>query len=258
MVIAGVGLLALAGAGAWRLGLFGGSADQAWLDDVTALGVEVAAQTDGETLPLVQFADGTYTVGAASFAATVDDPTPTLYLDGSAVCVQLASAGGATYHHTASGGAASGSCAGTPVTITVPELDATLTSSPYWYGLAVGDCVDDLSSASAGDIASSANAVSEPAVVPCTDPHFGEVYAIASIGGDAAPNAAVFRAHVADLCEGPAFTEFVGVSNYLHSTLFAYVLYPSEAAWGSGGHEMVCLLVEPGGTTTGSLKGSGR
>ena len=134
-------------------------------------------------------------------------------------------------------------------------LDASLAVSSYWYDLAIGNCVSDFYAAEPD--ASGEYPFVDPVVVPCSESHYGEVYALALIGGTEPPNDAVFQAHMAQLCEGSAFEDYVGVSDYFSSALYYDTLYPSPEAWKDGGHEMVCVLVDESGSTVGSLKDSG-
>jgi hypothetical protein len=142
----------------------------------------------------------------------------------------------------------------TPVTASdAYTVDSTLTTADRWFGLALGDCVLAFDSTTdPGD-----STIEKPEVVPCTQAHYGEVYAIASIEGDAPPNDATFRLQSRDVCAGPLFSNYVGVSAYADSSLYYDVLYPAQRSWENGTHQMVCLLVESGESTTGSLRGSG-
>jgi hypothetical protein len=134
-------------------------------------------------------------------------------------------------------------------------LDTSLAVSRYWYDLTVGNCVTDFYAAEPD--ASGEYPFQDPTVVPCSEPHYGEVYALATIGGTEAPNDAVFQANTAQLCEGSAFADYVGVSDSSESSLYYDVLYPNSMAWTDGGNEMVCVVVEESGSTVGSLRGSG-
>lgn len=134
-------------------------------------------------------------------------------------------------------------------------LDTSLAISGYWYDLTIGECVSSFH-ASEPD-ASGEYPFQDPTVVPCSEPHYGEVYALATIGGTEAPNDAVFQAHTEQLCEGSAFADYVGVSDYFDSSLYYGVLYPNPSAWTDGGREMVCVVVDESGSTVGSLRGSG-
>ncbi len=133
-------------------------------------------------------------------------------------------------------------------------VDSTLTAADRWFGLALGDCV--LAFDTTTD--PSDPTIEKPEVVPCTDAHYGEVYAIASIEGDAPPDDATFRLQSREVCAGPLFSSYVGVSAYADSSLYYDVLYPAQRSWENGTHQMVCLLVESGESTTGSLRGSGK
>jgi hypothetical protein len=133
-------------------------------------------------------------------------------------------------------------------------VDPTLTVADRWFGLAIGDCVADFDTG----VDPTDPTIEKPEVVPCSGAHYGEVYAIASIEGDSLPNEATFRLHSREVCAGPLFASYVGVEEYEDSELLYDVLYPAERSWEHGTHQMVCLLVEEGGSTTGSLKGSAR
>lgn len=134
-------------------------------------------------------------------------------------------------------------------------LDSSLAISRYWYDLAVGNCISNFYAAEPD--ASGEYPFVDPVIVPCSEPHYGEVYALALIGGTEPPNDAVFQAHMAQLCEGSAFEAYVGVSDYFSSALYYDTLYPNPAAWKDGGNEMVCVLIDESGATVGSLKNSG-
>jgi hypothetical protein len=133
-------------------------------------------------------------------------------------------------------------------------LDSTLATADRWFGLAIGDCV--LAFDTGTDPADLS--IKKPEVVPCTDAHYGEVYAIAGIAGDAAPDDETFRMQSRDVCAGPLFANYVGVSSYADSSLYYDVLYPTARSWESGTHQMVCLLVQKGESTASSLKASAR
>jgi hypothetical protein len=136
----------------------------------------------------------------------------------------------------------------------VYTLDSTLATADRWFGLATGDCVLAFDTGTDPTDLS----ITKPEVVPCTQAHYGEVYAIASISGDAAPDDETFRLQSREVCAGPLFTSYVGVSSYSDSSLYFDVLYPTERSWQNGTHQMVCLLVEKGESTTGSLKASAK
>jgi hypothetical protein len=257
------GLVGLAAAGAAAVWFFlgGDAVATAARSDVTAIGTEVAAQyAEGDTDPVVLYSDGTYTIGSTVIGATVVDPTLDYYPGNGSFCVVITTPEGKSYGYSAVDGQVDGSCAPAGVEPMGPvasgTLDTTLTTSPYWFGLSIGDCVLESTFTDRDDDGGSAGPLVAPTVVPCTDAHAGEVYAIARILGDEAPDAVVFRQQTRELCEGPAFEAFVGLP-YLESTLYYSVLYPSDATWAVGADEMVCILTE-GGSTTGSLRDADR
>lgn len=142
----------------------------------------------------------------------------------------------------------------TPAAAGAYTLDSTLPTADRWFGLAIADCV--LAFDTGTDSADLS--IKKPEVVPCADAHYGEVYAIAGIAGDAAPDDETFRMQSRDVCAGPLFSSYVGVSSYADSSLYYDVLYPTARSWENGTHQMVCLLVQKGESTTGSLKASAK
>lgn len=153
------------------------------------------------------------------------------------------------------GSAQSPSIAITPSAATgAYTLDSTLTTADRWFGLSIGDCVLAFDTGTDPTNLS----ITKPQVVPCTEAHYGEVYAVAGISGDAAPDDATFRMQSREVCAGSLFTGYVGASSYADSSLYYDVLYPTARSWQNGTHQMVCLLVEKGESTTGSLKASAK
>ena len=262
VVVTILGFLMLAAVGAAAvIFLVGGGEAGAARDDVTAIGQKVAAlYAAGDGDPLVTYGGGVYTVGPDLLTASVVDPTLAFYPGADDFCVVLTTAADVSYSYKAGTGEMDGSCAPASAQpqgpVTTNTLDPSLQTSAVWFDLPVGACVlDDTGVVSAGT-SPSPGPLASPTIVPCTDSHAAEVYAIASIGGDTAPTEAAFQQNTHDLCGGPLFESYVGVP-YIDSKLYYSVLYPTDAMWAVGQREMVCLLSD-GGTTTGSLKGSGR
>ena len=134
-------------------------------------------------------------------------------------------------------------------------LDPAQTKASYWYDLTIGDCITSMYAEE--QPVEGEYLFVDPTVLPCDEVHYGEVYAIAGIGGFEPPSDATFEAHRQQLCEGRAFEEYVGVSDYYESSIYYDVLYPNDSAWKDGGREMVCVLYEEDETTLGTLRGSG-
>jgi hypothetical protein len=251
------GFVALAGAGAAAVFFFvlGGEASSA-RSDVAAIGEEIEAQYAVGEEPFVIYDSGAYSIGATILGASIEDPTVEFYSGADDFCVVLTTSSGSQYSYSAVEGAVDGSCAPDGVSPfdpgSVGALDTTLTSSDYWFDLSIGDCLlDDTSIVST---AGQTDPLTAPTVVACSEPHMGEVYAIAGIGGENAPDEAAFRLHTHELCEGAPFESYIGMP-YLDSDLYYSVLYPTGETFEAGANEMVCILTT-GDETTGSLRDS--
>jgi hypothetical protein len=154
-----------------------------------------------------------------------------------------------------------GAAAATPTETVTPSTTAatyTLDTSPdtadRWFDLSIGDCVAPFDTITdPADLS-----IEQPEVTPCDQPHYGEVYAIANIDGEEPPDDATFRLQSREVCAGPLFASYVGVEFSEVTDLYYDVLYPSDRSWTNGTHQLVCLVVEQGETTTGSLRGSAR
>jgi hypothetical protein len=251
--------LALAAAGAAAVVfLLGEGAAPSARADVTAIGEEVVAQYEAGGDPLVMYRDGVYIIGTTLMGSTVIDPSLAFYPGADTFCVVLTTSDGTSYSYAAETGPVDGSCA--PATTdpidpsAMSALDPSLTSSPYWFGLSTGDCLLDDTSVVTNSGTASPGPLSSPTIVACTEPHVGEVYAIARIESQDAPDDLTFQLHSVELCEGTAFESYVGAP-YFGSDLYYSVLYPTEASFSTGTNEMVCILAT-GDTTTGSLRDS--
>ncbi len=261
-IIVGFLVLAAAGAAGVYFLMGGNAAAAAARADVSAIGEEIAAQyTVGGGDPVVIYADGAYTIGSTVIGATVVDPSIAYYPGAGSFCVVLTTVEGKSYGYSATAGQVDGSCAPEGVDPVEPNaadtLDTSLTTSAYWFGLSIGDCVLESTLTDRDASGASPGPLMAPTVVPCAEAHVGEVYAIARITTDEAPDASMFRQQTNQLCEGPAFEAYVGMP-YLQSSLYYSVLYPSDATWAVGADEMLCLLTDGGNATTGSLRDSNR
>ncbi len=115
------------------------------------------------------------------------------------------------------------------------------------FALKVGDCVK---SGGSGE-------TTEIKVVPCSEPHSDEVFFEFSMPDGAYPGDDGFDDAFFDRCI-PAFEQFVGVS-VQDTTLGAYPMTPTQGSWDDRNDRVVqCLVYDPAGDTTGSLRGTGR
>lgn len=116
------------------------------------------------------------------------------------------------------------------------------------FTIQVGDCLNDAGS--------EGEEVSEVPTVPCTEPHDSEAYAsIIMDDGDFPGQQAANDQAVADCTI--EFNAFVGLDYETSKLNFAYY-FPTEASWANGDREILCLISDPAGKATGSLKGAAR
>lgn len=115
------------------------------------------------------------------------------------------------------------------------------------FTIKVGDCLND---ASAGD------EVSSVPTVPCSEPHDSEAYHAFNLPDGEYPGDANIQTAAGEGCV-PAFDTYVGIA-YQESKLdFAYY-FPTTASWADGDREILCIVYDPNGQVTGSLKGEAR
>lgn len=116
------------------------------------------------------------------------------------------------------------------------------------FAISAGDCLNDASEA--GD-------VSTVPVVPCSEPHESEVYAVLVMENGDYPGDAAVAQQADDGCRA-AFTTYIGVAASQSRYMFN-ALYPTEDSWIGGDREILCrvALVTDGAIekVTGSLKG---
>jgi hypothetical protein len=120
------------------------------------------------------------------------------------------------------------------------------------FALAVGDCVAD--PALNGD---DTTEVSDVGVVPCSDPHDTEVFAVFDLADGEYPGDETVTTDADQGCY-KEFATFVGVT-YEESELDYYFLTPTQESWNAiDDREVACLVGLPGEQVTGSLQGSDR
>lgn len=115
------------------------------------------------------------------------------------------------------------------------------------FTIKVGDCLND------GGVEGE---VSTVPTVDCAEEHDSEAYAsIIMDDGDFPGDQAVEDQAISDCTT--EFNSFVGLDYQSSSLDFAYY-YPTEESWANGDREILCLIVDPAGPTTGSLSGAAR
>lgn len=125
--------------------------------------------------------------------------------------------------------------------------DAPVGTDTDVFTVKVGDCLND--SAVEGEVTS-------VKAVDCTEPHDSEAFkSIDMDDGDFPGDTAVEDAAVSGCTE--AFAGFVGLDYETSLLDFSYYT-PTEAGWGGGDREILCLVIDPDGKTTGSLEGAAK
>ncbi len=107
--------------------------------------------------------------------------------------------------------------------------------------LKAGDCYDEASSG--------------VAIVDCAEPHAYEVIAAFVVPNASYPGATI-DAEVQPTCT-QAFADFVGI-DYDASVLTLRTIAPSSATWDEGSRQALCVVYDPSGDTTGSLRGTAK
>lgn len=133
-----------------------------------------------------------------------------------------------------------------------PERDAsgevTEAGDANAFAIRVGDCIENLDWEAEG--------FTTVPVVPCAEPHESEVYAATDLPDGEYPGAEAV-AEAADAFCFDEYEAFVGTPWHESELEFGY-LSPTPDSWAGGDREILCLLMDPAGATTGSLAGSAR
>lgn len=127
--------------------------------------------------------------------------------------------------------------------------EVTTGGSQIVTGLRVADCI---SSTVPTDVE-----VSSLPVVPCSDPHEAEVFALVTLNALISFSEPKITSEASERCRA-AFSPYVGV-DYEQSSLEISYLVPTEASWKAGERGVACLLrAGNAGQMTGSLRNSRR
>jgi Septum formation len=125
--------------------------------------------------------------------------------------------------------------------------DAPVGADTDVFTVKVGDCLND------GEVEGEVSSVK---AVDCTEPHDSEAFkSISMDDGEFPGETAVDEAAVSG-CTA-AFAGFVGLDYESSAFDFSYY-FPTEGSWGEGDREILCLIVDPNGKTTGSLEGAAK
>lgn len=97
--------------------------------------------------------------------------------------------------------------------------------------------------------------VGSTTVIPCSQAHAGEVYALPSLPGATYPGVESVSSTASDACS-TAFAGYTGDGVQTSHLDFA-VDIPTSDQWASGDHSALCILFSPQGNMIGSAKGIG-
>ena len=123
----------------------------------------------------------------------------------------------------------------------------TTESDVSFDALRVGDCIDD---------PGGAGPTNRVPRLPCSTPHDEEVYAIVVLMDGPWPGMAMVDDQTARLC-GFAAHAFIGIpAEQSELNLESYM--PVEEGWNAGDRTAICVAIDPGGKSTGTLRGSRR
>jgi hypothetical protein len=115
------------------------------------------------------------------------------------------------------------------------------------FTIVVGDCLND---------GSVEGEVSTVKTIDCAEPHDSEAYAsVIMTDGDFPGDQAVQDQAIADCTS--EFSAFVGLDYESSIYNFSYY-YPTAESWAQGDREILCLIIDEAGKTTGSLAGIAR
>jgi hypothetical protein len=134
-----------------------------------------------------------------------------------------------------------------PTSTIPPTPEPTISAVIGVYTLAVGDCMNP---------GAAGAAVTDVLKVECSVPHDSEAFARIVMTDAAFPGAQVVADKANAGCASE-FKTFVGV-DYSKSALSFNYYFPTEASWPKGDREILCLVFDKKGKTTGTLKGAAR
>lgn len=152
-----------------------------------------------------------------------------------------------------------------PTTSTTAEPDASQGKQLFVYAPQEGDCIDLRATGDGGAATTrsqpDANATPHGSTelilrLDCNLPHQYEVIAVVDPGIAGEPDDAALITAAKQLCP-PAFAGFVG-KPYQDSTLEAGWFLPSAEQRARKIHQIGCLVFDPAGKLTGSVRGTGR
>ena len=124
--------------------------------------------------------------------------------------------------------------------------DVTEASDADAFSIRVGDCLESMDWGAEG--------FTTVPVIPCAEEHESEVYAAVDLPEGDYPGDESVATQADEYCYGE-FQGFVGVAWEDSAYDYGY-LSPSPESWEQGDREVLCMIMDPAGLTTGSLAGA--
>lgn len=124
--------------------------------------------------------------------------------------------------------------------------DVTEASDADAFSIRVGDCLESMDWGAEG--------FTTVPVIPCAEEHESEVYAAVDLPEGDYPGDESVATQADEYCYGE-FQGFVGVAWEDSAYDYGY-LSPSPESWEQGDREVLCMVMDPNGLTTGSLAGA--
>ncbi|GCE77220.1 septum formation family protein [Cellulomonas biazotea] len=132
-----------------------------------------------------------------------------------------------------------------------PGGEVTEAADADVFTVEVGDCLNGSAVGEEGALTESLP------VVPCSEPHDGEVYAETELPAGEFPGADALQAQGDEFCAAQ-FETFVGIP-YDDSVYYQWSLTPTEEGWAALDDRVVqCVLDTDGELVTGSLQGAAK
>ncbi|WP_157083929.1 septum formation family protein [Millisia brevis] len=135
----------------------------------------------------------------------------------------------------------------TSSTTTAPSTTVTGQDTDI-FAIRVGDCLTQ-------EVGSGTTSSTE--IIPCSEPHSGEIYASFNSSAATFPGTDAMNSEAEDGCV-VRFTDFVGIP-WQQSTLAISYFVPTNDSWDlANDREILCIIEDPAGPTSGTLQGSNR
>lgn len=138
-----------------------------------------------------------------------------------------------------------------------PGGEITASAEADVFSIAKGDCIDmDALQASMDVPEGEAAELDVVPVVPCTEPHTGEVFAETQLPEGDFPGEEAIDASVTEFCE-PEFATFVGLS-YAESTYDYFSFFPTVDGWEQADDRTIQCIVVSAEPVTATLAGTAK